>query len=53
MIVEIDPMTFDLKILKYVVVHDCGTVLKSTDSCRPDSRGVAQGSVMPFTKAFL
>jgi len=27
MIVEMDPRTFDLKILKYVVVHDCGTVI--------------------------
>src|SRR6202049_1921047 len=27
MIVEMDPQTFDLKILKYVVVHDCGTVI--------------------------
>src|SRR6185295_18985030 len=27
MIVEMDPDTFELKILKYVVVHDCGTVI--------------------------
>jgi len=27
MIIEVDPRTFDLKVLKYVVVHDCGTVI--------------------------
>src|SRR5580693_8142740 len=27
MIVEVDPQTFMLKVLKYVVVHDCGTII--------------------------
>src|SRR5262249_32361793 len=27
MMVEVDPETFALRILKYVVVHDCGTVI--------------------------
>jgi carbon-monoxide dehydrogenase large subunit len=27
MIIEIDPETMDLKILKYVIVHDCGNVI--------------------------
>jgi aerobic carbon-monoxide dehydrogenase large subunit len=27
MVVEIDPATMELRILKYVVVHDCGTVI--------------------------
>jgi aerobic carbon-monoxide dehydrogenase large subunit len=43
MIVEIDPQTFDLKILKYVVVHDCGTVINPMILAGQIHGGVAQG----------
>ena len=42
-IVEIDPKTFDLKILKYVVVHDCGTVINPMILAGQIHGGVAQG----------
>jgi len=42
-IVEIDPETFDLKILKYVVVHDCGTVINPMILAGQIHGGVAQG----------
>ncbi len=40
---EIDPETFDLKILKYVVVHDCGTVINPMILAGQIHGGVAQG----------
>jgi CO/xanthine dehydrogenase Mo-binding subunit len=43
MIVEIDPETFDLKILRYVVVHDCGTVINPMILAGQIHGGVAQG----------
>ena len=43
MIVELDPMTFDLKILKYIVVHDCGTVINPLILAGQIHGGVAQG----------
>ncbi|SIO53769.1 carbon-monoxide dehydrogenase, large subunit [Bradyrhizobium erythrophlei] len=43
MIVELDPQTFDLKILKYVVVHDCGTVINPMILTGQIHGGVAQG----------
>jgi carbon-monoxide dehydrogenase large subunit len=43
MIVEIDPETFDLKVLKYVVVHDCGTVINPMIVEGQIHGGVAQG----------
>jgi aerobic carbon-monoxide dehydrogenase large subunit len=43
MIVEVDPQTFDLKILKYVVVHDCGTVINPLILAGQIHGGVAQG----------
>src|SRR6266851_5402753 len=43
MIVEIDPRTFELKILKYVVVHDCGTVINPMILAGQIHGGVAQG----------
>jgi carbon-monoxide dehydrogenase large subunit len=43
MIIEIDPETFDLKILKYVVVHDCGTVINPMILEGQIHGGVAQG----------
>jgi len=42
-IVEVDPETFDLKILKYVVVHDCGTVINPMILEGQIHGGVAQG----------
>jgi carbon-monoxide dehydrogenase large subunit len=43
MIVELDPQTFDLKILKYVVVHDCGTVINPMILAGQIHGGIAQG----------
>jgi CO/xanthine dehydrogenase Mo-binding subunit len=43
MIVEIDPETFELQILKYVVVHDCGTVINPMILSGQIHGGVAQG----------
>ena len=42
-IVEIDPQTYELKILKYVVVHDCGTVINPMILAGQIHGGVAQG----------
>jgi CO/xanthine dehydrogenase Mo-binding subunit len=42
-IVEIDPQTFSLKVLKYVVVHDCGTVINPLILAGQIHGGVAQG----------
>jgi carbon-monoxide dehydrogenase large subunit len=39
----LDPQTFDLKILKYVVVHDCGTVINPMILAGQIHGGVAQG----------
>ena len=43
MIVEVDPQTFTLKVLKYVVVHDCGTVINPLILAGQIHGGVAQG----------
>jgi carbon-monoxide dehydrogenase large subunit len=43
MIVEVDPQTFTLEILKYVVVHDCGTVINPLILAGQIHGGVAQG----------
>jgi aerobic carbon-monoxide dehydrogenase large subunit len=43
MIVEVDPETFELQILKYVVVHDCGTVINPLILEGQIHGGVAQG----------
>jgi carbon-monoxide dehydrogenase large subunit len=43
MIVEIDPETLGLEILKYVVVHDCGTVINPMILAGQIHGGVAQG----------
>jgi len=43
MIVEIDPATMALRILKYVVVHDCGTVINPLIVEGQIQGGVAQG----------
>ncbi|MCP5095901.1 MAG: molybdopterin-dependent oxidoreductase, partial [Chloroflexi bacterium] len=43
MIVEVDPETFDVKINKYVVVHDCGEVINPLILDGQIQGGVAQG----------
>ncbi len=43
MIIEIDPATMKLSILKYVVVHDCGTVINPLIVAGQIQGGVAQG----------
>ena len=43
MIVEVDPETLTLEILKYVVVHDCGTVINPLILAGQIQGGVAQG----------
>jgi CO/xanthine dehydrogenase Mo-binding subunit len=43
MIVELDPDTFALTINKYVVVHDCGTVINPLILAGQIHGGVAQG----------
>ena len=43
MIVEVDPQTFTLEVRKYVVVHDCGTVINPLILAGHIDGGVAQG----------
>ncbi|MGB0384810.1 MAG: molybdopterin cofactor-binding domain-containing protein [Ardenticatenaceae bacterium] len=43
MIVEVDPETFDIKIHKYVVVHDCGRLINPLIVDGQIHGGVAQG----------
>ncbi|GIK43453.1 MAG: dehydrogenase [Chloroflexota bacterium] len=43
MIIEVDPETFSLKILKYVVVHDCGRLINPMIVEGQVHGGVAQG----------
>ncbi len=43
MIIEMDPETMDLKVLKYVVVHDCGEVINPLILDGQIHGGVAQG----------
>ena len=43
MIVEVDPETFQLQVLKYVAVHDCGTVINPMILEGQIHGGVAQG----------
>ncbi|MEM8934227.1 MAG: molybdopterin cofactor-binding domain-containing protein, partial [Acidobacteriota bacterium] len=43
MVVEVDPDTFDVDIVRYVVVHDCGTVLNPLILAGQIEGGVAQG----------
>jgi aerobic carbon-monoxide dehydrogenase large subunit len=42
-VVEVDPETLTLQILKYVVVHDCGTVINPLILAGQIHGGVAQG----------
>jgi carbon-monoxide dehydrogenase large subunit len=42
-IVEVDPQTFALSVLKYVVVHDCGMVINPLILAGQVHGGVAQG----------
>jgi len=43
MIVEVDPQTFTLEVRKYVVVHDCGTVINPLILSGQIHGGVVQG----------
>lgn len=43
MIIEVDPGTFDVRIDKYVVVHDCGTLINPAIVEGQIHGGVAQG----------
>ncbi|HEX8242170.1 MAG TPA: molybdopterin cofactor-binding domain-containing protein, partial [Longimicrobium sp.] len=43
MVVEVDPETLGVRILRYVVVHDCGTVLNPLILAGQVQGGVAQG----------
>ncbi len=43
MIVEVDPETMDVEVLKYVVVHDCGRVINPLILDGQVQGGVAQG----------
>ena len=43
MIVDIDPATMEIRILRYVVVHDCGTVINPLIVAGQIQGGVAQG----------
>ncbi len=43
MIVEVDPQTFMVKLRKYVIVHDCGTVINPLILSGQIHGGVAQG----------
>jgi aerobic carbon-monoxide dehydrogenase large subunit len=42
-IIEIDPQTFTLQVLKYVVVHDCGNIINPLILAGQIHGGVAQG----------
>ena len=43
MVIELDPETFRVDVLKYVVVHDCGTVINPLILAGQIHGGVAQG----------
>jgi len=43
MIIEVDPQTFMIEVRKYVVVHDCGTVINPLILAGQIHGGVAQG----------
>ena len=43
MIIEMDPETMELEILKYVIVHDCGNVINPLILDGQIHGGVAQG----------
>ena len=43
MIVQVDPLTFTLEVLKYIVVHDCGTIINPLILAGQIHGGVAQG----------
>jgi CO/xanthine dehydrogenase Mo-binding subunit len=51
--VRVDPRTFSLKILKYVVVHDCGRVINPLVLEGQIQGGVAQGIAGSFYERLL
>jgi CO/xanthine dehydrogenase Mo-binding subunit len=53
MIIEIDPETLEVKVLRYVVVHDCGTVINPMILEGQVHGGVAQGIGNAFYEQIL
>jgi CO/xanthine dehydrogenase Mo-binding subunit len=53
MVVEVDPATFQLRILRYVVVHDCGTVINPLILEGQIQGGVAQGIGNAFFESLV
>jgi CO/xanthine dehydrogenase Mo-binding subunit len=53
MVIEVDPETFTIEILKYVVVHDCGTVINPLILAGQIHGGVAQGIGNAFYEQLL
>ncbi|HZA02101.1 MAG TPA: xanthine dehydrogenase family protein molybdopterin-binding subunit [Hyphomicrobiaceae bacterium] len=53
LIVEVDPETFDVDILRYVVVHDCGVVINPLVVEGQIHGGVAQGIGNAFYERIL
>jgi CO/xanthine dehydrogenase Mo-binding subunit len=53
MIVEVDPETMGVEIKKYVVVHDCGTVINPLILAGQVQGGVAQGIGNAFYEQLL
>ena len=51
-IVDIDPAIMGLRILKYVVAHDCGTVINPLIVAGQVQGGVAQGIGNAFTSGW-
>ena len=52
MIIQIDPATMELRILKYVVVHDCGTVINPLIVAGRSRAASPRGSATPFTSGW-
>ncbi|MEM1176870.1 MAG: xanthine dehydrogenase family protein molybdopterin-binding subunit [Acidobacteriota bacterium] len=53
MAVEVDPQTFDVNILRYVVVHDCGVVINPLILEGQIQGGIAQGIGDAFYEQIL
>ena len=50
MVLEIDPGTFDVRLDKYVVVHDCGTLINPAIVEGQIHGGLTEGFAMAFTQ---
>src|SRR5207247_8344158 len=53
MIVEVDPETYKLKVVKYVVVHDWGRVIKPTILEGQVHGGVEEGDCIPLCRRLV